>query len=242
MVIRKVFIYKTTADRRAAHLYNVPWAAAGRGPRLRREMFRRIAVAAVALAAGAAVSAGLLAYSSAAGAGRDFLAAAHDLPVGAALTADSVEVVRVIVAPAQAAALLAAPGSRLPLGSRTTHQLTAGQLILRGDLEAAGSDAAASLVAVPIKDLPPIRAGDRVDLFVLSGAGDRSTAQPFAWAVPVAAVTGDGLVLRVAVRQELAFVYAAGALRLAAVVSGASLPPAALAPITSPDQALAAVS
>ena len=205
-------------------------------------MFRRIIVAAVALAAGAAVSAGLLAYSSAIGGSRGFLAAAHDLPAGAALTADSVEVVQVVAAPAQAAVLLAAPGSRLPVGSRTTHLLTAGQLLVRGDLEAAGPEVAASLVAVPIKDLPPTRAGDRVDLFVLSGTGDHAAAQPFAWAVPVAAVTGDSLVLRVGVRQELAFVYAAGALRLAAVVSGASAPPAAVAPITSPDQALAAVS
>ena len=205
-------------------------------------MFRRIAVAAVAIAVGAAVSAGLIAYQAATVGGRGFLAAAHDLPAGASVTADSFEVVQVVVAPAQAVVLLPASSSRLRVGSRAVHPLLAGQLIVRGDLEAAGTDAAAALVAVPIKDLPPTRAGDRVDLFVLTGTGEHASAQPFAWAVPVAAVTGDGLVLRVATHQELAFVYAAGALRLAAVVSGAGPPAAPMAPMTSPDQALAAAS
>ena len=205
-------------------------------------MFRRIAVAAVAIAVGGAVSASLLAYQSVTGGGRGFFAAAHDLPAGASLTADSFEVVQAVVAPAQAADLILASGSRPPLGSRAIHPLLAGQLIGRGDLEAAGGEAAAALVAVPIKDLPPTRAGDRVDLFVLSGSGEHAAAQPFAWAVPVAAVMGDGLVLRVATRQELAFVYAAGALRLAAVVSAGAPPPAPIAPVSSPDQALAAAS
>ena len=170
------------------------------------------------------------------------IAAAHDLPAGASLTPDSFEVVQVVVAPAQAAVLLPAPGTWLPAGSRASHPLLAGQLVVRGDFEVAGAETAAALVAVPIRDLPPTRAGDRVDLFVLSGTGDHAVAQPFAWAVPVAAVTAEGLVLRVASRQELAFVYAAGALRLAAVVSGAGPPAAPAAPMSSPDQALAAAS
>ena len=185
---------------------------------------------------------GLLADLAVTGGGPGYLAVAHDQPAGASLTADSFEVVKVTLAPAQAAALLPAAGSRLPVGSRTTRPLSAGQLIERGDLEAAGAEAASALVAVRIKDLPPTRAGDRVDIFVLSGSGDHAAAQPFAWAVPVAAVTGDGLVLRVAPRQELAFVYAAGSLRLAAAVGGAAPPAAPMAPISSPDQALAVAS
>ena len=205
-------------------------------------MLKRIAVAAIAIAVGGAVSAGLLVYQSSTTGGHGFLAAAHDLPAGASLTPDSFEVVQVVVAPAQAAVLLPAPGTRLPAGSRASHPLLAGQLVVRGDFEVAGAETAAALVAVPIRDLPPTRAGDRVDLFVLSGTGDHAVAQPFAWAVPVAAVTAEGLVLRVASRQELAFVYAAGALRLAAVVSGAGPPAAPAAPMSSPEQALAAAS
>ena len=127
--------------------------------------------------------------------------------------------------------------SRL-LGSRAVHPLGSGQLIQHSDVQGGGSDAAGSLVTVPLKFLPPARAGDRVDLFILSGSGDQVTALPFAWGVPVAAVESDALVLQVRSRQELAFVYAAGALRLAAVVTGSPAPPTDIAPISSEEAAI----
>jgi hypothetical protein len=202
-------------------------------------MFRRIAVAAVALAVGVAVSAGLLAYSGSASGGRGFFAVDRDLPAGAPVSAEVLVLVRAAIDPPQAAALFTLADRRLLLGSRARRQLNAGQLIGRSDVEPATADAIDALVAVPIKAVPPTRAGDRVDIFALVGSGDHVSAVPFAWAVPVAAVTGDGLVLRVRTRQELAFVYAAGTMRLAAVVTAAAAPPGDVAPITSGDQALA---
>lgn len=215
--------------------------AAGDRLRLRREMLRRISVAVVALLVGVAVSAGLLAYVRSAAGARSVLAVTRDLPAGGSLTADLLRPVQAAVDPAQAAGLFAAAERSRVIGSRAEHQLSAGQLLERGDVQPAGTEAAGSLVAVPVKDLPPIRAGDRVDLFALVGSGDRLSAQPFAWSVLVAAVTTDGLVLQVPSRQELAFVYAAGTMQLAAVLTTAPAPPAGSAPISSPEQALAAV-
>jgi len=209
--------------------------------RLGPEMYRRIAVAAVALAAGVAVSVALFAYSISVSGARSVFAVTRDIPAGATLTADALQPVQAALDPAQAAGLLAAADPSHAVGRRARHQLAAGQLLQRGDLEPAGPAAADSLVAVPIKDLPPVRAGDRVDLFALVGSGDRLSVQPFAWSVRVAAVDADGLVLQVQSRQEQAFVYASGALRLAAVLTAAPAPPAGAAPITSAEQALAVV-
>ena len=204
-------------------------------------MFRRIAVAIVALVLGVAVTAGLLAYVRSASGVRSVLAVTRDLPAGASLTADLLQPVQAAVDPAQAAGLFSASERSRVVGSRAEHQLSAGQLLQRGDVQPTGTEAAGSLVAVPIKDLPPVHPGDRVDLFALLGSGDRLSAQPFAWSVRVAALTTDGLVLQVPSRQEVAFVYAAGTLRLAAVLTSSPAPaPAGL--ISSPEQALAAVA
>ncbi|TMD55664.1 MAG: hypothetical protein E6I85_02435 [Chloroflexi bacterium] len=178
-------------------------------------MFRKLAVAAVALLVGIAAAAGSLAYSSFAGSAR---------------TMD----------PAQAAAAFGSADRTRLLGALTRHELAAGQLIQRADVEAAGGRGGSALVAVPMKDLPPLRAGDHVDLFALVGSADKLVAEPFAWSVPVAAVTQSGLVLRVGERQELAFVYAAGTMRLAAVLSGSPQPPGGAGSISSPEQALEA--
>jgi hypothetical protein len=203
-------------------------------------MVRRIAVATVALVTGVAISVGLIAYQRSLAGTQSVFALARDVPAGASLTADALLAVEAGLDPAQAAGLFMAADPSRVVGGRARHQLNAGQLLQRSDLEPAGAPAGDSLVAVPIKDLPPLHAGDRVDLFALVGAGDHLSAQPFAWSVRVAAVTADGLVLQVQSRQELAFVYAAGALRLAAVLSTAPAPTSGTAPITSPEQALAA--
>jgi SAF domain len=203
------------------------------------EMIRRIAVAAVALATGVAVSAGLIAYQRNLAGTQSVFALARDVPAGASLTSDALQAVEAGLDPAQAAGLFMAADPARVVGTRARHQLSAGQLLQRSDLEPAGTAAVDALVAVPIKDLPPVHAGDRVDLFALVGGGEHLSAQPFAWSVRVAAVTADGLVLQVQSRQELAFVYAAGALRLSAVLTTAPSPTSGAAPITSPEQALA---
>jgi hypothetical protein len=202
-------------------------------------MIRRIAVATIALATGVAVSAGLIAYEKSVAGTQSVLALARDVPAGAALTTDALQAVEAGLDPAQAAGLFMAADPSRVVGGRARHQLSAGQLLQRGDVEPAGTPAADSLVALPIKDLPPVHAGDRVDLFALVGGGEHLSAQPFAWSVQVAAVTADGLVLQVKSRQELAFVYAAGALRLVAVLTTAPAPTSGSAPITSTEQALA---
>ena len=205
-------------------------------------MLRRILVAALSLAVGLGVAAGLLVYAGSAGAGRSVFALSRDLPSGAPLTSDALTEVRASLDPGQAAQLFGGGDRGLILGSRARHQLSAGQLLQRSDVEAVPAGGADALVAVPVKELPPVRQGDRVDLFALTGSGDQVVAQPFAWGVTVAAVVPDGLVLQVRSRQELAFVYAAGAMHLAAVVTSAPAPPAEAAPISSRAAALAAAA
>jgi hypothetical protein len=203
-------------------------------------MLRKLAVAAIALLVGIAAAAGLLAYSSFGGSTRTFFAAARDLPAGVPVTADSIQPVRAALDDAQASAAYGYGDRARLLGALTRHELAAGQLIQHGDVEAAGGSGGSALVALPVKDLPPLRAGDHVDLFALVGSADKLVAEPFAWSVPVAAVTPSGLVLRVGERQELAFVYAAGTMRLAAVLSGSPQPSGGAGSISSPEQALEA--
>jgi hypothetical protein len=205
-------------------------------------MLRRIIVATLCLALGSAVAAGLLLYAGTAGGGRTVFALARDLPAGAPITADLLTEVQAGLDPGQASQLFGPADRALVLGGRARHQLAAGQLLQRSDVEPRPAGGADALVAVPIKDLPPVRAGDRVDLFALTGGADQVVARPFAWAVTVAAVEPDGLVLQVRGRQELAFVYAAGTMRLAAVVTAAPGPPAEVAPIGSGEAALAAAA
>ena len=203
-------------------------------------MLRRILVAGLSLALGFGVAAGLLLYQGSAGGGRTVFALTRDLPAGAPLTPDAVTLVPAAVDPAQAAGLFSSGDRRQLLASRAIHQLSSGQLLQRSDVRPATAGGADALVALPIKEVPPVRPGDRVDLFALTGSGDQVVARPFASGVVVAAVTGDGLVLQVREEQELAFVYAAGTMRLAVAVSTGAAQPAQPAAIGSGDAALAA--
>ena len=205
-------------------------------------MLRRIIVATLSLILGCGAAAGLLLYAGTAGGGRTVFALGRDLPAGAPITADALTEVHAGLDPGQASQLFGAGDRVLLLGGRARHQLAAGQLLQRSDVEPQPANGADALVAVPIKDLPPVRAGDRIDLFALTGSADQVVARPFAWAVTVAAVNPGGLVLQIRGRQEIAFVYAAGTMRLAAVVTGAPAPPAGVAPIGSGEAALAAAA
>lgn len=180
-------------------------------------MVRRIVIAAVATMAGLAVAAGLLVYDRGGQATEEVYAAATDLPAGAHLGGGGIRLVRAVLGGRQAAlAYRAGEESRLA-ATAAAHDLSAGQIIQRSDTVLAGHDGPRALVVVPLKDAPPLRAGDRVDLLAVNGTGDSLTVSLFAPAVEVHAVTGGGVVLEVGATQAPGFVYASAAMRLVAV-------------------------
>jgi hypothetical protein len=191
-----------------------------------------------ALAVGGSVSAALLFFADRAGS-TDVFVAAHDLPAGASLGADALMVERISVASGQA--LLFFRGDQADLaGLRATHDLAAGQLIQRTDvMDSTSSDR--RLVFLPVKDAPPAGAGSRVDLLAIAGTVDHPTVVPFALGVEVRSSASGGLVVVVASRQAAAFVFAANAMHLVAVIAEAGSAEGAEGAITSPDQAIAAV-
>src|SRR5712692_1368274 len=201
---------------------------------------RRWLVALAALLCGGGASLAVLAYGGREGHEVEVYVAARDLPAGALIGPEGLRSERL------------RPGGSLPLaytrgveklmaGRRAARALRAGQLLQRGDLLTAASALPdRRLVLVPIKDLPPVVAGDRVDLLQVSGAGEHLVVAPFALGVEVAAAGAGGLVLVVSSRQAPAFVYAAATLRLAAVVAQPDAAAGEEGPVSSPEQALAA--
>jgi hypothetical protein len=124
-------------------------------------------------------------------------------------------------------------------GLRASHDLVAGQLIQRTDVTDATSRDV-RLVFLPVKDAPPAGAGSRVDLLAIAGTVDHPTVVPFAVGVEVRASVSGGLVIAVASRQAAAFVYAANAMHLVAVMAEPGSADGAEGAIASPDQAIAA--
>ena len=180
-------------------------------------MVRRIVIAAVAIVAGLAVAGGLLVYARGGQEAEEVYAAATDLPAGAHLGGGAIRLVQVVLGGRQAALAYRA-GEEARLGATAAaHDLSAGQIIQRSDTVLAGHDAPRALVVVPLKDPPPLRAGDLVDLLAVNGAGDSLTVSLFAPAVEVHAVTGGGVILKVGATQAPGFVYASAAMRLVAV-------------------------
>jgi hypothetical protein len=127
-------------------------------------------------------------------------------------------------------------------GLRATHDLASGQLIQRSDVMDSTSFADRRLVFVPVKDVPVAVAGSKVDLLVIGGTADHPTVVPFALGVEVRSTVSDGLVVVVASKQAAAFVYAANAMRLAAVIAESGAADGGEAPISNPDQAMAAAA
>ena len=184
---------------------------------------RRWLVALAALAAGGAASGAVLAVGGGTAAERVYVVT-RDIPAGAALDASALAAAPVRLDGAQAALAYPAAGAGGPLGLRATHDLVAGQIVQRADVAAGGER---RLVLVAVKDLPPVRAGDLVDLFALGDSG-HPAAIPFALGVRVAAAEPGALVLSVEPRQAPGFVFASSMPLAAVVVSGrASAPPAA---------------
>jgi SAF domain len=195
-------------------------------------------MALVALGLGAGVSAALLVFANPERNAIDVYAAARDIPAGAALTSDSVVLVRVDITGLPP--LLFKGHDQMTLtGMHATHDLSAGQLIQRSDATTADALPDRRLVFVPVKDAPPAAAGSRVDLLVVDGSPDHLSVSPFALGVEVQASVAGGLVVVVSSKQAPAFVYAAFAMHLAAVIAGEGAAGGAEGGVSTAEQAVA---
>jgi Flp pilus assembly protein CpaB len=200
-------------------------------------MFRRWLVAAAALGAGGLVTVALLVYTGSQSATQDEVyVAVRDVPAGAPLAPDTVRLDHVRLGAAGAAAI--GPGAaRLLLGSRAAHDLIAGQLVQRSDLAAADSGPDRRRVLIPVKDLPPVTAGDRVDLLLVSGG----SVAPFVFNLEVVAAGSSGLVVSAPSRAAAALVWAANGGHLVAVVADPGARHGDEQPVGSLEQAEAAL-
>ena len=199
---------------------------------------RRWATALVALALGVGVSGALLVFANPERNAIEVYAAARDIPAGVALTSDSVVLVRVNTTGLPP--LLFNGHDRTALtGMHATHDLAAGQLIQRSDATTADALPDRRLVFVPVKDAPLAVAGSRVDLLAVDGSPDHLYVSPFALGVEVQASVAGGLVVVVSSKQAPAFVYAAFAMHLAAVIAGPGAAGGAEGGISTAEQAVA---
>lgn len=172
-------------------------------------------ITALALLAGLATTAGLLWYADPARGGAAAYVVVRDVPAGAQV-AGAVRIERVRLPDGVRTPL--GPGSEAVLDSQVAaHDLVAGQLLSPGDLSAAGGDR--RLVAVAVKQAPPVAAGDHVDLLLVSGTGDHVGVAPFALGLEVRAATASGLVVLASPRAAAGLVYAGATAQLVAVVA-----------------------
>jgi hypothetical protein len=199
---------------------------------------RRWVTALLALTLGVGVSAALLVFANPDRNAVAVYAAARDIPAGAALSQDSVVLVR--ISGAGLSPLLFTGGDAPKLASlRASHDLAAGQLIQRTDATSQDAMADRRLVFVPVKDAPPAAAGSRVDLLVVDGWPDHPSVSPFALGVEVQASVAGGLVVAVSSKQAPAFVYAAVAMHLTAVISSAGTGSGGEGAVSTEEQAMA---
>jgi hypothetical protein len=198
-------------------------------------------VAAIALALGGVVSAALLIFGNPDRDRMDAYVAARDLPAGSTIGIDSLQLEKVNLAGNRSVVFVRGDEAVLS-GSRAAHDLVAGQLIQRSDVMAASSAADQRLVFLPVKDAPPAGPGSKVDLLVVAGTADHRTVTPFALGVDVRAAVGGGLIVVVSSHQASAFVYAADAMTLVAVISEPGSAPGQEAPVSAPDEAIAAAA
>jgi SAF domain len=199
---------------------------------------RRWVTALVALGLGMSVSAALLLFANPDRNAVEVYAAARDLPSGSALASDSVVLVRMNATGLSPLVLRGSDQVALA-GLRATHDLAAGQLIQRSDAARADAISDRRLVFLPVKDVPPAAAGSRVDLLVVDGSPDHLSVSPFALGVEVQSSVAGGLVVVVSSKQAPAFVYAAVAMHLTAVIAGAGTAAGAEGSVSTTEQALA---
>jgi hypothetical protein len=199
---------------------------------------KRWLIALAALVAGGGVSAALLVAADPARSATDAYVAARDLPAGAVLSPDSIQLERVSIAGGTALLFMRGDEARLTT-MRAGHDLAAGQLIQRSDVIAVNSFADRRLVFIPLGSVPAAAAGATVDLFLIGGTSDHPTVVPFAQGIEVDATVSGGLVVAVPARQAAAFVYAAAMLHLAAVVAEPGASGGVEVPVASVDDAMA---
>lgn len=198
-------------------------------------------VAGLALSLGIAVSAALLVFGNPAHDQLEVFAVARDVPAGAALGRDALRLVAVTMPDGASSLFLQADLGELR-DMQAAHDLAAGQLLQRGDVLPAAASADLRLVFVPVKDAPPAAPGSTIDLLVISGTPDHPAVVPFALGVDVRAVATGGFVVAVSSRRAPAFVYAAEAMHLVAVIAAPGAPAGNEEPIGAPDQALQVAS
>lgn len=202
---------------------------------------KRWLVALAALLTGGAVSTALLIVSDTSHDGVEAYAATRDLPAGASLSTDAIQLKRVSVA--GGAGLLFTRGQEPQLTAlHAVHDLAAGQLIQRSDVMGSASFADRRSVFLPISDVPPIPTGGKVDLMVIGGAADHLTVAPFALGVQVETTVSGGLIVAVPARAAAAFVFAATTMHLVAIVAAPGAADGIEFPVSSPDEALAVAS
>jgi hypothetical protein len=202
---------------------------------------KRWLIAAAALLAGGGVSATLLVAADPSRNAVDVYAAAHDLPAGAALSTDAIQLIRVSVAGGAPFLFTQRDQSQLT-AMRAAHDLAAGQLIQRTDVMGSTSLADRRLVFLPLSAVPPAPAGAKVDLLLVGGSTDHPTVVPFAQGVEVQAVVSGGLIVAVPAKEAAAFVFAATGMHLAAVVAEPGAADATEVPISSVEDAMAAAA
>src|SRR5712691_1186403 len=204
-------------------------------------MKKRWLIALLALLAGGGVSAALLVFADPSRGAVDVYAAARDLPAGASMSTDAIQLKRVSVEGGSALLVTVGEESRLS-ALRASHDIRAGQLIQRGDVMSATSVPDRRLVFVPVGQLPVMSAGARVDLLLIAGNADHPTVVPFALGVEVRGAVSGGLVVAVPAKEAAARVYAAATMHLAVVVAEPGAADATEAPISSPEDAIAVAS
>jgi Flp pilus assembly protein CpaB len=194
-------------------------------------------VAVAALGAGGLVTVALLAYTaSQAATQQEVYVAMRDVPAGAPLAPDAVRVDRVRLGGAGAAAV-GPTAARILFGSRAAHDLVAGQLLQRSDLASADSGPDRRRVLIPVKEVPPVMPGDRVDLLLVSGGA----VSPFVFNLEVVASGPGGLVVSAPSRAASALVWAAAGGHLVAVVADPGARRGDEQPVNSLEQAQAAL-
>jgi len=202
---------------------------------------KRWLVAFAALGIGGAVSATLLFLANPARDSVDAYVAARDVPAGTSLGPDAVAIERMPLASDRSLFFVRGDGPRLA-GMRASHDLVSGQLIQRSDAMDSSAAVDRRLVFVPVKDVPAVDPGSMVDLLVVGGTPDQPTVIPFALGIEVRSTSADGLTLVVTSKQASAFVYAAAAMHLVAVIAEPGAAAGAEGPVSSASEAMAAVA
>jgi hypothetical protein len=190
------------------------------------------------LVVGGGVSAALLVTADPSRGTVEAYAAARDVPAGAGLTQDAIQLTRVSLAGGTSLLFTHRDIDRLT-ATRAAHDITAGQLIQRSDVMSSTSIPDRRLVLIPLSAVPTVPAGARVDLLVIAGSADHPTVAPFALGVEVVASASGGLVVAVPARAAAAFVFAGATMHLAAVVVEPGAADGAELPVATADDAMA---